>query len=428
MIKRLNISKLYEGWDINLFNKNSIFFTLGISLGVSILLLIISFFTINQMDQTRQFLVLKKKYQTISKIINQEYARFGFTNDLKYMIDEMDLILVENPRDIEDILENENLQLLIQRRSENILLHIFHNDDDNFLHFQTPFEEFIIIDDDVNLHNHNPIILFVFLFLLIMILLIAYSVYRKLSPLNKLTSKINEIGKKDLKLDFIKNDAKDEVSLLAQSLLEKSDNINKMKTARDIFIRNIMHELKTPITKGRFITELPESIEKKEKLTKVFYQLESLINEFALIEEVIAKKENIVKKEIFFDDILENALDILMIDDENKISVNVNNLKINVNFKLFTIVIKNLIDNALKYSSDGKIKVQIENNFISVSNKGEKLEYDLEKYYEPFFSEHTNQKESFGLGLYIIKSILDVHKFKLEYSYIKEENTFRILF
>jgi len=411
-----------------LFNKNSIFFTLGISLGVSILLLAISFFTINQMDQTKQFLVLKKKYQTIGRIINQEYARFGFTNDLKYMINDMDLILVDNPRDIEDILENENLQLLIQRRSENILLHIFHNNDDNFLHFQTPFEEFIIIDDEINVHTHNPIIFFVFLFLLIMILLIAYSVYRKLSPLNKLTSKINEIGKKDLQLDFLKKDAKDEVSLLAKSLLEKSDNLNKMKTARDIFIRNIMHELKTPITKGRFLTELPESVENKKKLTKVFYQLESLINEFAVIEEVIAKKETITKKEIFFDDILENALDILMIEDEYKVSVNTNSLKLSVNFKLFTIVIKNLIDNALKYSTDGKLKVQIENNSISVSNKGEKLEYNLEKYYEPFFSEHTNKKESFGLGLYIIKSILDVHNFKLDYAYKNEENTFRILF
>ena len=117
-----------------------------------------------------------------------------------------------------------------------------------------------------------------------------------------------------------------------------------------------------------------------------------------------------------------------MIQDENRISINTNNLKINVNFKLFTIVIKNLIDNALKYSSNGNLNIKIESNFISVSNKGKKLEYDLEKYYEPFFSEHTNQKESFGLGLYIIKSILDVHKFKLDYSYTNEENTFKILF
>jgi len=423
-----NIYKQLEVWDINLFNKNSIFFTLFISLIVAIILLTLSFFTITQMEQTKQFSLMKKKYKTISKIINQEYARFGFTNDLKYMINDMDLILVERPKEIEKILKNENLQLILQRRSENILLHIFHNEQDNFLHFQTPFEEFLIIDDDINIHAHNQITLFVFLFLLCMILLIAYSVYRKLAPLNELTSKIDDIGKKDFQLNFLKENATDEVSTLAKTLLEKSENLNKLKTARDIFIRNIMHELKTPITKGRFLTELPETLENKEKLTKVFYQLESLINEFALIEEVIAKKENINKKEIFFDDILENALDILMIEDDKKVSVNVNNIKINVNFKLFTIVIKNLIDNALKYSNDNKVTIVVEQNSLSFINEGKKLEYDLEKYYEPFFSQQSNRKESFGLGLYIIKSILDVHNYRLQYSYEKSENRFTILF
>lgn len=411
-----------------MFNKNSIFFTLGISLIVTIILLTISFFTIGKMDQIKQFSQLKKKYMTIGKIINQEYTRFGFTDDLRYMIEDMGLILISNHQNIENILKHEQLKLIIKKRSENTLLHIFYNGEDNFLYFQTPFEEFIIIDKEITFNTHNQITFFVFLFLLFMILLIAYSVYKKLAPLNELTSKIDDIGKKDLKLLFLKENAQDEVSLLAKSLLEKSENLNKLKTARDVFIRNIMHELKTPITKGRFLTQLPESVENKEKLTKVFYQLESLINEFALIEEVIAKKENIDKREIFFDDILENSFDILILEDESKVSVNTNNLKINVNFKLFTIVVKNFIDNAIKYSTDGKVDIQINNNSISFSNKGKKLEYDLDKYYEPFFSEHTNQKESFGLGLYIIKNILDVHNFKLNYTYKEEKNTFTILF
>ena len=411
-----------------MFNKNSIFFTLGISLVVTILLLIVSFFTIYQIEQTKQFSLLKKKYLTISKIINQEYIRFGFTNDLKYMINDMDLILIENYSDIDFILKSENLQLIHKTRSENILLYIFHNNDDNILHFQTPFEDFIIIDNNVKLNNFNQVTLFIFLSLLIIILIIAYSLYKKLAPLNELTSKINDIGKNNLTLDFLQDNAKDEVSLLAKSLLEKSENLNQLKTARDVFIRNIMHELKTPITKGRFLTQLPESKENKEKLTNVFYQLESLISEFAVIEEVIAKRENIIKKEIFFDDILENALDLLMIENENQINVNTNTLKINVNFKLFTIVVKNMIDNALKYSNENKVTILVENDAIIFSNIGEKLEYDLEKYYEPFFSEHTNKKESFGLGLYITKSILDVHNFKLDYSYENNENKFKIVF
>ena len=424
-----NIFKLLEGWGINLFNKNSIFFTLSISLITAIILLTLSFFTINQMEKTKQFTVMKKKYQTIGKIVNQEYSRFGFTNDLKYMINDMQLILIENPKYIETILDKADLKLVLQKRSQNILLHIFHDESDNFLYFQTPFEEFIIIDENVTFSKLNKITLFVFLFLLSMILLIAYSVYKKLAPLNELTSKIDTIGNKNLKLDFLQKDAKDEVSLLAKNLLEKSENLIKLKTARDVFIRNIMHELKTPITKGRFLTQLPDSEENKTKLTKVFHQLESLISEFAIIEEVIAKKENIDKKDIFFDDIIENALDILMIENEDeKVDINKNNIKLHVNFKLFTIVVKNLIDNAIKHSKDNRVKIKIEDNCISFYNIGKPLEYDLEKYYEPFFGNDTQKKESFGLGLYIVKNILDVHQFTLEYSYENNENSFKIVF
>jgi two-component system OmpR family sensor kinase len=46
----------------------------------------------------------------------------------------------------------------------------------------------------------------------------------------------------------------------------------------------------------------------------VFNRLESLINEFASIEELISSK-NIEKKSYFLEDLLDNAKDILMIDD-----------------------------------------------------------------------------------------------------------------
>ena len=140
-------------------------------------------------------------------------------------------------------------------------------------------------------------------------------------------------------------------------------------------------------------------------------------------------EENIVKKDIFFDDILDNVLDILMIEDENIITTNKNNIKLHVNFKLFTIVIKNLIDNAIKYSNDNKVNINIEQKTISVSNKGESLKHDIEKYYEPFFNNNqhkANKQNSFGLGLYIIKNILDVHGFKLTYLYQDGINIFTI--
>ena len=68
-------------------------------------------------------------------------------------------------------------------------------------------------------------------------------------------------------------------------------------------------------------------------------------------------------------------------------------MKINVNFKLFAIVVKNLIDNALKYSKEKQIKILINKDSLVFSNKGEKLKYDLEKYYEPFFTDNTKKRK-----------------------------------
>lgn len=421
-------------WDINLFNKNSIFFTLSINLIISIILLTISFFTVIQMDRTVQMKSLKNKYTTINKIVHQEYLRFGFTNDLRDIIRDMNLILLSDEKEIQKIFNTEDLHLLMQKRDENIFLHILQSENGNFLHFQTPFEEFIIIDKDIKLSKYNEVTIVIFVLLLLMLLLIASVIYKKLSPLTKIKEEIENIGNENLQLDCIDKNSLDEVSLLGKALVEKSHNLNDLKTARDVFIRNIMHELKTPITKGRFLIELPNTSDNKEKIQKVFFQLESLINEFALIEEVIAKKENIVKKEIFFDDILENVLDILMIEDEEKIvQSDTNQVKLNVNFKLFSIVVKNLIDNAIKYSDDKKVHIKIQKNSLSFINKGKALHHPLEKYYEPFFSYHENnsqRKESFGLGLYIIKSILNAHQFRLEYQYeeSQKENIFTIKF
>jgi len=393
------------------------------------LLLFVSFFTINQIDQKNNFNNLKRKHATITQIVDQEYSRFGFTNDLKMILDDMDLIIVSKEKNIYKILQKKELDFIFKRRMENILLYVFQNKENTILHFQTPFEEFIIIDQNTHIEGYNKTLFFIFLFLLISIIFVAFTIYKKLSPLWELQSKIDHIGDTDMKLDFLKKDAKDEVSLLAKALLEKSKNLNQLTKARDVFIRNIMHELKTPITKGRFLVELENSQNNKEKLQKVFYQLESLISEFAVIEEVIAKKENITKKDIFFDDIVENALDMLLINDEDQDSIQLPNdaLKLHVNFKLFSIVVKNLIDNAMKYSDNKKVNITIKNNAISFENTGKPLGYDLEKYYEPFFNNQANNTESFGLGIYIIKNILDVHNFKLTYKHQNNMNTFTIV-
>ena len=241
-------------------------------------------------------------------------------------------------------------------------------------------------------------------------------------PLKLLKEKVSTLGDENFDFECCNMDGKDEVSLLALEFKNTAKKLKDIKEARNIFIRNIMHELKTPITKGKFLTELERSEKNDATLKEVFNRLELLINEFASIEELISSK-NIDKKHFFLNDIIDNAKDILMLDDD-VVYGEYQNKKVEVNFKLFSIAVKNLIDNAIKYSQDKKVQIETNNDDIIFINTGKALEFDLEKYYEPFFANEDKSKNSFGLGLYIIHNILKANKYSLSYEYKDGKNIF----
>ena len=188
-------------------------------------------------------------------------------------------------------------------------------------------------------------------------------------------------------------------------------------------IKSINQPLKTPITKGKFLTQLEQNAENNEKLKSVFNRLESLINEFASIEELISSSKNIEKKFYHLDDVIVNAKDILMVEDESVIS-KYENKKIEINFKLFSIAVKNLIDNAIKYSPSKEVIIKTQDENIIFENSGNELKFPLENYFEPFFSNEDKSKDSFGLGLYIIHNILKANNYTLEYEYTDGTNRF----
>jgi two-component system OmpR family sensor kinase len=184
-----------------------------------------------------------------------------------------------------------------------------------------------------------------------------------------------------------------------------------------------MHELKTPITKGKLLIELPLNDKNQEKLRMVFYRLENLINEFASIEELIGINQNLELKTYYLADIIDNAKDMLMCEEEQTIE-SYENIKIDIDFKLFSIAIKNLIDNGIKYSINKEIKISTIDNKIVFSNTGKPLQRELKEYFEPFIKDTNQNNNSFGLGLYITKHILDANGYKLEYKYENESNIF----
>ena len=90
------------------------------------------------------------------------------------------------------------------------------------------------------------------------------------------------------------------------------------------------------------------------------------------------------------------------------------------------IVLKNLIENALKYSKE-EVLVRIENGVVSVTDRGVGISSkELDKVTKKFYRSGThNWDNSMGLGLSIVKTILSLHQSRLEIeSQIGEGATF----
>lgn len=290
-----------------------------------------------------------------------------------------------------------------------------------YFFIESPSSSVLILDEELkpykywNVASAYLMIIAVLSFSFILIL-------QKLRPLIRLRKKIALYGNGNMNISF-KTNGHDEISLVANELESTKEKINTILESRTLFLRNIMHELKTPIAKGTIATQMLESQKQKDRFCSIFGRLESLVNEFALIEEVTSLGDKTEVKEYRLIDVIDGAVDMAMIE-RSSITVEVAPThKVNVNYRLYTTAIKNMIDNGIKYSTDAHVKIIIKNNELCFESKGECIAHPLQYYIEPFTKDNPS-KNSFGLGLYLVDSILKAHGQVLAHEYDNGINRF----
>lgn len=272
----------------------------------------------------------------------------------------------------------------------------------------------ILIIDELNETSFKYFWLMILLIIDALLIWFYMFTREKLKPLISLKEDMRNLSKGELKIST-NIEGKDEISQVAREFSNALKQLKELRNSRNLFLRNIMHELKTPITKGKLITDIYEDSERKFILIRVFQRLEYLLSEFAKIEELTSGKITLNKNKYHIIELIDQALDILLVE-EHTIEIEDNaNLEINADFELFSIALKNLIDNAIKYGYDENPRIIIEKDHIEIINKGEKLTKNIEEYYKPF--NHDYETATTGLGLYISNNIVKIHNYYLEYDY-----------
>jgi two-component system OmpR family sensor kinase len=280
-----------------------------------------------------------------------------------------------------------------------------------------------VLLEDRSIEPYHPVNLISAYGTLMTVLLISFSliIYR-LRPLRRLRKQIARFGEGDMGVRFRMNGS-DEIALIANELDSTQNKIRALIEARTLFLRNIMHELKTPIAKGRIVATMLSDEKQRGRFEGIFERLESLIGEFALIEEIASGNQHHEKNEYRLIDIIDGAIDLAMVEYD-AVESNIDaSIKVEVDYRLFVTAAKNLIDNAIKYSLEKKMHIWTEEGEIIFANTGEPLKHPLNYYIEPFTKESPT-KDSFGLGLYIVDAILKEHDYVLAYERRGEYNCF----
>ena len=284
----------------------------------------------------------------------------------------------------------------------------------------------LLLKDNKPIDYTTQLIFTIAVVLLILLLAIYIMLLKKLAPLKKLHKQIEKFAEGDLNTK-ITYDGDDEIAKIAKSFARAIKHIKQLISSKNLFMRNIMHELKTPITTSRIAAESVDDELTRKILIRSFDRMNELIEDLAQVERITMYSFTPVKAEYDLSEIFETTKNMLL-KDEKHMSFNYQDSKIVTDKELLALVLKNLIDNAIKYSPNKFANIVVVGNKILVKSKGEPLKEDLSYYIEPF-SQEEKRSSGFGLGLYIVANVLEKLGYDFRYRYDKEnkENIFEII-
>jgi signal transduction histidine kinase len=249
------------------------------------------------------------------------------------------------------------------------------------------------------------------------ILLLLYLGIRRLfRPIGIMSEQIRRIGEGDLQ-QRITPETRGELGLLAAGINRMSRDIASMLEGKSGLLLAISHELRSPLTRMRVNLELLEDDEVQRQLIDDTREMEALISTILESEKLSSGHAplSLHKTELtgLIDEVLANH------PQRDRIQTHLQPLTLAVDGLRFKLLLKNLVDNALQYSSDSNAPIKIalyadaQAVILEVIDQGigipaAEIPRLKEAFYRPDSARQRNTG-GYGLGLYLCQLIVDAH-------------------
>ncbi len=251
-----------------------------------------------------------------------------------------------------------------------------------------------------------------------MVILYFY-IKKQLSPIKFLNKGALAIAKGNFDIQLPVNN-QDELAELTTSFNRMAKEVRTMIEARERLLTDVSHEIRTPLTRLRLASEFLPETHKQDIIDEVII-LDRLTQELLLSNQLKRGFEilNIKKNDLL--QTLQKTISLFDLDISQKITIH--NLLTTTAFSFdenrLHIILKNILENAVKYSPIESLMITIElrsnsqSFYITIIDNGDGIpETDLPHVFEPFYRVDTSRasnSNSFGLGLNLCKKIVEAH-------------------
>jgi signal transduction histidine kinase len=259
---------------------------------------------------------------------------------------------------------------------------------------------------------------------------------RALRPIKRIMAEVKSISPQNLDQRLAESPYEDEMGKLILIFNELLGRIAKAFQLQKMFVSNVSHELKNPLTnitsqlevtllKERSKEEYKQTIESVLEDIRGLNQLSNSLLELARLNR---EQDSFTMNRVRLDEIIWEVRDFVStIDPAYNVEVGIhempedeNKLTVLGNPYLLKIAFQNIVENACKFAPDKSAKITLrsikDDLVVEVADQGPGIEKkDLNNVFEPFFrTDATSKVRGYGIGLPLSHRILSIHKGRIE--------------
>jgi signal transduction histidine kinase len=271
-----------------------------------------------------------------------------------------------------------------------------------------------------SMHRVHQVLLALLLLIMVVVIFTAHAVLKRLLvPLRSLEEGVTRVGEGELDVR-IEQRTQDEFGVLTDAFNRMVGRVSETIRARDQLLLDVSHELRSPLTRLKVALELIPASDKRSRMQSDVAEMEAMVTELLELERLREGRGMRFASQDIIEVLREEISRFADRAPGVQIDCDMPSVVLNIDADKVRIVMRNLVENALKYSNSDsqsvnvRVRLDADTLQVQVIDDGHGIpERDIDKLFEPFFRVDRSRSKGtggYGLGLSICKRIMEAHR------------------